>query len=97
MAKIPKFKSEQEEREFWDTHDFTDYLDDTEPVKSFTLTDELKKKIEEKKKKRHLTIRINQKEIDQAKLFAEEKGIGYQTLMRMWIIEGIRREQKAAK
>jgi predicted DNA binding CopG/RHH family protein len=25
--KIPKFKNEQEEREFWETHDTTDYLD----------------------------------------------------------------------
>ena len=32
MAKIPTFKSEEEESEFWDTHDSTDYLDDTEEV-----------------------------------------------------------------
>ena len=25
--KIPKFKSEDEEREFWATHDSTDYVD----------------------------------------------------------------------
>jgi len=27
LKKIPKFKSEEEEREFWSTHDSTDYLD----------------------------------------------------------------------
>lgn len=32
MAKIPEFDSVEEEREFWDTHDFADYVDDTEPV-----------------------------------------------------------------
>lgn len=31
-ATIPVFASEQEERDFWDTHDSTDYLDDTEDV-----------------------------------------------------------------
>ncbi|MGQ9628521.1 MAG: CopG family antitoxin [Anaerolineae bacterium] len=32
MAKIPEFKSYEEEAEFWATHDSTDYLDDMEPV-----------------------------------------------------------------
>jgi len=27
MKKIPDFKNEEEEREFWDTHDSTEYLD----------------------------------------------------------------------
>ena len=32
MAKIPQFKTLEEAAEFWDTHDFEDYIDDTEPV-----------------------------------------------------------------
>ena len=32
MAKLPEFKSDEEEIAFWDTHSFTDYLDDMEPV-----------------------------------------------------------------
>ena len=35
MAKvkiIPKFKNEDEERNFWDTHDALDYFDTTKPV-----------------------------------------------------------------
>ncbi len=36
MAKIPDFKNLEEAVNFWDTHDFEDYLDDTEPV-SFTV------------------------------------------------------------
>jgi hypothetical protein len=27
LKKLPKFKSEEEEREFWATHDSTEYLD----------------------------------------------------------------------
>lgn len=38
MIKIPKFKSEKEEREFWDTHDSTEYWEDTEEVESFELS-----------------------------------------------------------
>jgi hypothetical protein len=32
MAKIPDFDSLEEVIEFWDTHSFADYVDDTEPV-----------------------------------------------------------------
>lgn len=32
MAKIPKFRSLDEATEFWDTHDFEDYVSDTAPV-----------------------------------------------------------------
>jgi hypothetical protein len=32
-SRIPEFASREEEADFWDTHDFTDFLDDTEPVK----------------------------------------------------------------
>lgn len=32
-SSIPQFKSTQEEAEFWDTHDVTNYLDEMRPVK----------------------------------------------------------------
>ncbi|MFH1777166.1 MAG: hypothetical protein ABH952_06395 [Candidatus Omnitrophota bacterium] len=35
---------------------------------------------------------MGQHQIDLAKVIAEYKGLGYQTLMRMWVIEGIHRE-----
>lgn len=31
-GRIPDFASREEEAEFWDTHDFTDFLHETEPV-----------------------------------------------------------------
>ncbi|MBI4686650.1 MAG: hypothetical protein HY756_02565 [Nitrospirae bacterium] len=31
---IPKFKSEAEERKFWETHDTTDYFDDSKMVRA---------------------------------------------------------------
>jgi len=32
-SKIPEFQSREEEAEFWDTHDITDYLEEMRPVK----------------------------------------------------------------
>ncbi|MEW6228341.1 MAG: CopG family antitoxin [Bacillota bacterium] len=32
MKELPPFKDEDEEAEFWATHDTLDYIDETEPV-----------------------------------------------------------------
>ena len=32
MTKLPQFANEQEEAAFWDDHDSTEFLDETEPV-----------------------------------------------------------------
>lgn len=32
MAKIPKFKSDKEAAQFWDTHRLTDYEEDLKPA-----------------------------------------------------------------
>jgi hypothetical protein len=32
MTRIPKFKTLDEAAEFWESHDFEDYVDDTEPA-----------------------------------------------------------------
>lgn len=93
--KIPKFKSEKEEAEFWDTHSALDYLDDTVEVKEpIILSPALKKKIEKKRKNKVLlTLRLDQSLIKETKKIAEQKAIGYQTLMRMWIAEGLSQEK----
>ena len=32
-GRIPCFASREEEADFWDTHDFTDFIDETEPIR----------------------------------------------------------------
>lgn len=46
-------------------------------------------------RKRQLTLRMGQHQIDLAKVIAKYRWFGYQTLMRIWVIEGIRQEIKA--
>lgn len=46
-SRIPEFKSIEEEAEFWDTHDITDFLDELEPAE-FELSPELRRKLEER-------------------------------------------------
>ncbi|MBI2264460.1 MAG: hypothetical protein HYU64_04735 [Armatimonadetes bacterium] len=94
--KIPKFQSEKEEIEFWETHSLSDYLDDTEDVaEAIELSDALRKRILARgQKKRLLTLRLDEDLIDRTKKVARKKAIGYQTLMRLWIAEGLNKETR---
>lgn len=85
MAKIPQFASEQEESDFWDTHDATDYLDDTVEV-DVTF-------IDARPKKALISLRLEPETITRLKEVARKRGIGYQTLIRMWVMERLASEQ----
>jgi len=95
--KLPKFKSEEKEARFWDIHSPLDYPDEFTDVKEpFKFAPALLKKASKRReeRKRHLTLRMGQRQIDLAKVIAKYKGLGYQTLMRIWVIEGIHKELK---
>ncbi len=85
MTKIPKFSSEQEESDFWDTHDFTDYLDETEPVDI--------RFIDGRPGKTQISLRLEPETITKLKELATRKGVGYQTLIRMWVMERLAQEK----
>lgn len=87
MKTIPAFKSEQEEADFWDTHDSTEYLDDMEPEEA-TFVDA-------RPRKRSISLRIDADAIDELRNIADRKGMGYQTLIRMWVMERLEKEKRA--
>lgn len=84
MKKLPKFANEQEEAEFWDTHDSTEFLDETEPV-DVAFEDA-------RPPKKQISLRIDPLTIDQLRVIAAQKGVGYQTLIRMWVMERLAQE-----
>lgn len=84
-GRIPAFRSIEEEAAFWDTHDITDFLDESTPVQ-LTVGPELAER---------LTLRLEQRDRQQLITLAREKGIGPSTLARMWIRERLRQEAKA--
>lgn len=49
FGKIPAFNSIEEEAEFWDTHDFTDLLDESAPA-NIEVAGELKVRVERRAK-----------------------------------------------
>ncbi|OGO53235.1 MAG: hypothetical protein A2148_01870 [Chloroflexi bacterium RBG_16_68_14] len=84
MRKIPKFRTLEEESEFWDTHSVADYWDELEDVKGPFVDARPVKKL--------VSIRFDPALIAAAKRIARTKGVGYQTLLRMWAYEGLARE-----
>jgi len=85
MKKIPKFKTEKEEADFWATHDSTDYLSGTREVKAKFM----------RPKKKLVSLRLDEKTINELKKVADRKGIGYLQLVRMWVLENLIKSKAA--
>jgi predicted DNA binding CopG/RHH family protein len=82
---IPEFANYQEEAEFWDTHDTTDFEDEFKPVRV-----RFAKNLSE-----GITIRLDQATLQKVRQVARDKGIGPTTLMRIWIMERLEELQAA--
>lgn len=81
LKKIPFFKSEEEERKFWQTHDSTEYVDYSKAKRvSFPNL---------KLSTRPITIRLPEALIDRVKLKAHRMDIPYQTLIKKFIYDSI--------
>lgn len=84
---LPDFKNEDEERDFWDKIDITEYAN-AEDFKHFDLT-ELINKAKEKAKSRNVTIRLPEKWITEAKEQAASQDMPYQTYIKRIIRNGL--------
>ncbi len=84
IKKIPRFKNEDEEREFWSIHSPLDYQDNWEPVK-FDLS-------ELKPSTKTISIRLPESMIDQLKRLANKRDVPYQSLLKILLGEKIREE-----
>jgi hypothetical protein len=80
-TKIPDFKSREEEAEFWQTHSPLDFPDEFEEVEV-----KVKRPLAIRRKK-VLSVRLEETHITQMAQLAEKRGIGASTLARIWILE----------
>ncbi len=81
---IPKFTSEDEERRFWASHDSARCFDSMREVKG-PIRDA-------RPKKKAISIRVDEPALAKLKRVASKKGLGYQTLMRQWVLEKLEKE-----
>jgi len=76
---IPNFKTEDEEREFWKTHDSSDYIDWRSA--NIALFPRLKPTL------KTISIRLPENMIYKLKVLANKKDIPYQTLLKQFLSE----------
>lgn len=84
LKKIPHFKSEDEEREFWATADTTEYFDINKPI-TFNLSN-LKPSTET------ISLRLPQYLLARIKQIANFKDVPYQSLMKIFLAERVEKE-----
>ena len=83
---IPKFKNEDEEREFWDTHDLTDYFDMSKAEE--VIFSNLKPTTES------ISLRLPGYLLARIKELANSRDVPYQSLMKIFLAERIEQELK---
>ena len=82
--KIPKFKSETEERRFWQQHDSSEYLDWTDAEE--VILPRLKPST------RKISIRLPESMLEELKVLANKRDVPYQSLLKIFLSERIKTE-----
>jgi len=84
MKKIPRFENEDQERDFWASHDSTEYIDweQGRRVKFPNL----------KPSTRTISLRLPESMLDDLKMLANKRDVPYQSLLKIFLAERIKEE-----
>jgi predicted DNA binding CopG/RHH family protein len=87
--RIPQFKNEDEEREFWETHSPLDYFDRKRAKRAAfpNLKPSLKS----------ISIRLPEDMLEELKVLANKKDVPYQSLAKMYLARQIALERERVK
>ena len=85
LAEIPTFTSEQEAADWFVANDTAPYMEGLEEVHERIL-------VARTPLKKPVGLRIRSDYLAALKQVAERKGIPYQTLIQMWLVERLRQE-----
>lgn len=86
LKPIPKFESEDKEREFWATHDSADYVDWRRAKRvSFSRL---------KPSTRTISLRLPEALLENLKMLANKRDVPYQSLLKIFLAERIDQELK---
>jgi predicted DNA binding CopG/RHH family protein len=84
VKSIPRFRSEDEEREFWATHDSTEYFDWSRAVR--VVFPNLQPST------RTISLRLPESLLADLKVLASRLDVPYQSLMKVYLAERVMRE-----
>ena len=82
--KIPKFKSERQEADFWAVHDSTEYIDWNESVRP--VFPKLKPSL------KTISLRLPEAMLAQLKSLANKRDVPYQSLLKIFLAERLQSE-----
>jgi predicted DNA binding CopG/RHH family protein len=86
---IPKFESEDAEREFWATHDSADYVDWSRAKRvSFPNL---------KPSTRTISLRLPEALIENLKMLANKRDVPYQSLLKIFLAERVEQELRGSQ
>ena len=79
LKAVPKFKTEKEERQFWERHDSTDYVDWSQ-AKTVRLP-------KLKPSTQSISLRLPAALLANIKIEANRRDVPYQSLIKVWLVE----------
>jgi predicted DNA binding CopG/RHH family protein len=79
LKPIPTFANEAEERQFWETHDTTDYVDWSKAVRV--------KFPNLKPTTKAISLRLPLSMLNDIKIQANKRDVPYQSLIKVWLAE----------
>lgn len=86
LRKVPPFKNEEEEFEFWSTHDSTEYVDWSKAAR-ISLPNL-------KPSTKTISLRLPAWLLDELRVLANKQDIPYQSLLKMYLSERVAQERK---
>src|SRR3990172_8985277 len=84
LKAIPKFKTEAEERRFWETHDTTEYFDSTKMARS--RFPNLKPSTQS------ISLRLPLAFLEAIRIEANKRDVPYQSLIKVWLSEQLKQQ-----
>lgn len=84
--RVPRFESEEKERDFWAEHDSTDYVDWSKSER--VIFPRLKPST------RTISVRLPEALLDDLKYIANKKDVPYQSLLKIYLAERVEEELK---
>ncbi len=86
---VPSFKSQDEERDYWASHDSTEHVDWSAARR--VLLPNLKPSL------KTILVRLPQSMINELKVLANRRDVPYQSLMKVFLAERIEQELRSVR
>jgi predicted DNA binding CopG/RHH family protein len=88
LKQIPEFESEEQEREFWSEHDSSEYVDWSH-AERVTLANL-------KPSTKTISVRLPESLLEELKLLANKRDVPYQSLLKLYLAERVKKELRSA-